>query len=166
METAYIHHPFPPIWTPESCVLILGTMPSPRSRQEQFYYAHPQNRFWSVLATVYGESIPLTREERCELLFRHRIAVWDVLSRCRIEGASDSSIRDPEPNDIAGLLQKAPIRAVFTTGQTATRLYRRLCEPHTGIAAIPLPSTSPANARLSLTDLAAAYSVLRDHTDK
>ncbi|MBQ8751824.1 MAG: DNA-deoxyinosine glycosylase [Clostridia bacterium] len=165
MLSEHIQHPLAPIWTPESRVLILGTMPSPRSRQEQMYYAHPQNRFWPVLAAVYDEPVPHTGEERCGLLCRHRIAVWDVLARCRIEGAADSSIRDPEPNDIAGLLKNAPIQAVFTTGQTAARLYHRLCEPHTGIEAVALPSTSPANARRSLADLIAAYAVLRSYTD-
>ncbi len=142
---ARVEHPLPPVFDGESRVLLLGTMPSPRSRATGFYYGHPQNRFWSVLAAAAGEHAPATREEKLDFLRRHRLALWDVLASCRIDGASDASIREPVPNDVAGLLRKAPIFAVFATGETAGRLYDRLCLPSTGVPARRLPSTSAAN---------------------
>jgi double-stranded uracil-DNA glycosylase len=141
----YVIHPLPPVFDGESRVLLLGTMPSPKSRETGFYYGHPQNRFWRVLAAAAGEAAPASREEKLGFLRRHRIALWDVLASCRIEGASDASIRDPVPNDVAALMRRAPIRAVFATGETAGRLYDRLCLPSTGLAARRLPSTSAAN---------------------
>ncbi len=156
-----IVHPLAPIADEESRVLILGTMPSPKSRERGFYYGHPQNRFWRVLALLFGEEPPTTEEDRTALLKGHRIALWDTLFSCTIEGASDASIRDPVPNDVAGLLKTFPgIRAVFTTGQTAKRFYDRLILPQTGREATVLPSPSPANARMSLSDLLEAYRVL------
>lgn len=140
-------HPLAPIADENSRILILGTMPSPRSRAEGFYYAHPQNRFWPVLAAIYNETLPCSNEERTALLLRHGIALWDVLQSCIITGAADNSIRQPVANDIAGLLRQYPgITRICTTGKEAARLYRRYCLPHTGLEAIPLPSTSAANA--------------------
>ena len=153
-------HPLAPVWDSRSAVLILGSMPSPRSREEGFYYAHPQNRFWPVMAALFGEELPCGTEERRRFALSHRIALWDVLHSCEITGASDSSIRNPVPNDIRPILEGAPIRAVFTTGGTASRLYRRHIEPVCGRAAIALPSTSAANARTGLVALLSAYSVL------
>ena len=160
-----LSHPLPPVFNPDSRVLILGSFPSPQSREIGFYYAHPRNRFWPALAAVWEESIPLTTEERRAFALRHRIALWDVLASCTITGASDSSIRNPVPNDLTALLAAAPIRAIFTTGQTAARLYARCCEPQTGIPAGLLPSPSPANCRLPMEALVAAYRVLRTHTE-
>lgn len=161
-----IVHPIPPIWTPESRVLILGTMPSPRSRQAGFYYAHPRNRFWPVLAAVYGEKyVPETEQERRDFLRVHRIALWDVLRSCRITGAADDSIAEPVQNPIEKLLAKTDVRAVFTTGNKAAQLYRRLCEPQTKRPAIPLPSTSPANARCSLRELTEVYQIVKQYTE-
>lgn len=153
-------HPIAPVWDSRSAVLILGSMPSPRSREEGFYYAHPQNRFWPVMAALFGEELPRGTEERRRFALAHRIALWDVLRSCEIKGASDSSIRNPVPNDIRPILDGAPIRAVFTTGGTASRLYRRHIEPVCGRVAIPLPSTSAANCRTGLDALLSAYSVL------
>lgn len=151
-------HPLAPLITAESHTLILGTMPSPRSRAEAFYYAHPQNRFWPVLAAVYGESDPQTAVGRTELLLSHGLALWDVLASCTITGAADSTIRDPIPNDIPGLLRQYPgITRIAATGSTAARLYRRLVEPQAGLPAIGLPSPSAANARTSFPQLVAAY---------
>ena len=150
-------HPLAPVWDSRSAVLILGSMPSPRSREEGFYYAHPQNRFWPVMAALFGEELPCGTEERRRFALSHRIALWDVLHSCEITGASDSSIRNPVPNDIRPILEGAPIRAIFTTGGTASRLYRRHIEPVCGRAAIPLPS---ANCRTGLDALLSAYSVL------
>ncbi len=152
-----VFHPLEPICGPDARVLILGTMPSPRSREEGFYYAHPRNRFWPALALLFGEAPPVGNDARRDFALAHRIALWDVLQSCAIEGASDSSIRNPVPNDIRPLLEKAPIRAVFTTGGTAFRLYRKLVEPVCGRAALLLPSPSAANCRLPLEALAEAY---------
>ncbi|MDD2955930.1 MAG: DNA-deoxyinosine glycosylase [Oscillospiraceae bacterium] len=140
-------HTFPPVWDSRSRLLILGTMPSPRSRENGFYYTHPQNRFWPVLAEVFQEPLPRSNEERRALALRHGIALWDVLHACAIRGADDSSISHPQPNDIAALLAKSGIRQVFTTGQKAYTLYNKYCFSSTGVTACPLPSTSPANCR-------------------
>ncbi|MBS5451007.1 MAG: DNA-deoxyinosine glycosylase [Coriobacteriia bacterium] len=158
-----VTHAIDPVVAPGARVLILGTMPSPASRDAGFYYGHPRNRFWPVVARVFDEaSVPLTTEGRRELILRHRLALWDVLARCEIRGASDASIADPVPNDLVGrVLSRAPIRAVFTTGATAHRLYHRLCEPATGIPAVCLPSTSPANAAWHLDALVEAYRPIR-----
>lgn len=161
----HILHPFGPVFDEHSRVLVLGTMPSPKSREHGFYYGHPRNRFWPVLAEIFGEEAPKTPAERRAFALRHKIALWDVLSECEIEGASDSSIRNPVPSDVAALLKKAPVAAVFTTGATATRLYKKLIEPKTGLAPIPLPSTSPANARLGLSALAAEYRKILEYTE-
>lgn len=155
MET--VTHTFGPVFDGCSRVLILGTMPSPKSRENGFYYSHPRNRFWPVLAALFGEAVPDSPGDRRGFALRHRIALWDVLHACSIEGASDQSIRDPEPNDIGGLLRQAPIRAVFTTGGKAAALYHRYCESGAGLAAVPLPSTSPANAAMGLSELVKAY---------
>lgn len=152
-----IIHPLAPVFDAESRILILGTMPSPRSREAGYYYAHPQNRFWPVLGILFGEIPPSDREGRLSFALRHHIALWDVLASCEIEGASDSSIRNPVPNDICFLLQNAPIRAVFTTGNTAARLYRKYILPACGVEAITLPSTSPANCRIRTEQLAESY---------
>ena len=129
---------FAPVYDDRSRALILGTWPSPKSREMAFYYGHPQNRFWPLLAALTGEP-----------LLRHGLALWDTLESCTITGASDASIRDVVPNDIAGLLRKAPIRAVFCNGATAYRIYTKYQQPLTGIPAVRLPSTSPANAACS-----------------
>ena len=158
MET--VVHPLEPVWDENSRVLILGTMPSPRSREEGFYYGHPRNRFWPVLAAVFGEETPQGTAERREFCLRHGIALWDVLASCAIEGADDASIRQAVANPIGELLDRAPIERIYTTGKKAFDLYRRLCLPHTGVEAVSLPSTSPANCACSFEKLRAAYQVL------
>lgn len=157
---------FGPVVWPDSRVLILGTVPSPKSRENQINYGNPRNRFWPVLASLWGEDDPLTNEGRHDLLRRRHVALWDVLESCVIRGASDASISNPVPNDIARVLGQAPIRAVFTTGATATRLYRRLCEPVCGVPCIGLPSTSPANASWSRERLAEVYQQVRRAADE
>ena len=155
------HGGIPPLFDKESRALILGTMPSPKSREAAFYYAHPQNRFWRVLAAILGENCPETAEGRAALCHRRHIALWDVLASCEIEGAADSTIRAPEPNDIAGLLKQAPIRAVFTTGTTATKLYQRLLPvlPR----AIHLPSNITAKCRIRFEELVERYRVILNY---
>ena len=146
-KSEYIVHPLKPVYDEKSKILILGTMPSPKSREYGFYYSHPQNRFWRILSDLYGEALPKTNSEKTDFLLSHRIALWDVLKSCRISGADDGSIKEPVPNDIASLLDRTGIKKVFTTGTKAASLYRRLCLPKTGVKAVPLPSTSPANQR-------------------
>ena len=156
----HINHSIEPVFDTESRVLILGTMPSPKSREVQFYYGHPQNRFWRVLAAVLGEEVPQSVPEKKAMLLRHRIALWDVLAECEITGASDSSIRNPVANDLSVILDHAPVQAVFTTGATAWKLYTRLQKPHTGIEAVRLPSTSPANCAVKMEALTEAYKAI------
>ena len=156
----HIIHSIEPVFDAESRVLILGTMPSPKSREVQFYYGHPQNRFWRVLAAVLGEEVPRSVPEKEAMLLRHRIALWDVLAECEITGASDSSIRNPVANDLSVILDHAPVQAVFTTGAIAWKLYTRLQKPHTGIEAVRLPSTSPANCAVKMEALTEAYKAI------
>ena len=156
----HIIHSIEPIFDTESRVLILGTMPSPKSREVQFYYGHPQNRFWRVLAAVLGEEVPRSVPEKKAMLLRHRIALWDVLAECEITGASDSSIRNPVANDLSVILDHAPVQAVFTTGATVCKLYTRLQKPPTGIEAVRLPSTSPANCAVKMEALTEAYKAI------
>jgi hypoxanthine-DNA glycosylase len=158
-------HPFPPVYDAASRALILGTMPSPVSRAEAFYYAHPRNRFWPVIAAVFDEPPPLSKEDRIRFAHRWHIAIWDVLASCVIDGAADHTIKSPEPNDLAPLLRAAKITHVFTTGAKAFALYTRYCLPRTGLAATPLPSTSPAHQRISFDDLVAAYRVIKTATE-
>jgi hypoxanthine-DNA glycosylase len=154
---ALVKHPFPPLYDGDCTALVLGTMPSPVSRANVFYYGHPGNRFWPVLAAVFDAPPPETNAERTCLALRYHIALWDVLASCEIDGASDGSIRNPAANDFSTLLRETKIERIFTTGKKAFDLYRALCEEKTGIAAVPLPSTSPANQRFSFEALTAAY---------
>ncbi len=152
-----VEHPLEPVFDERSRVLVLGTMPSPKSRETGFYYNHPQNRFWRVMARLFGEAVPAANDAKRDLMLRHGIALWDVLASCTIEGAKDASIADCMPNDIGWLLARAPIEAVFCTGAKAFELYGKHCQRETGIPATKLPSTSPANAAASLEDLVNAY---------
>ena len=153
MENKIITHPLKPIFDENSAVLILGTMPSPKSRQ---------NRFWRVLSAIFGEKLPENNKERTALLLKHRIALWDVLESCEIKGAEDSSIKNPIPNDLSLILESCNIKAIFTTGKKAFSLYEKLCEPNAKISAISLPSTSPANCRFTLERLVEEYSAIKD----
>lgn len=156
-QVEHIEHGIEPVFDERSEVLVLGTMPSPASREAAFFYGHPRNRFWPVLAALFDEPVPEDNAERADLLLRHHIALWDVLASCDIEGASDASIANAQPNDFSRILGTAPVRRVFCTGATSARFYGKLCEPDTGIAAEKLPSTSPANAAWSLPRLVEAY---------
>lgn len=157
MDATTVTHEIQPVFDSRSRVLLLGTMPSPASREQGFYYGHPQNRFWRVLAAIFNEPAPRTVDEKRDMLLRHYIALWDVLASCEIEGASDASIRDAQPNDLARIFDVADIRAVFATGTKAGELYRKLIEPTLGAPCTTLPSTSPANAKMKLDDLTDAY---------
>ena len=153
----HVIHTISPIVSSESEILILGTMPSPKSREQAFYYAHPQNRFWPALALALDEPAPVSREEKIALMLRHRLALWDVLYSCDITGASDASIKNPVPNEIPALLAQSRIRRVLCTGATSARLYTRLVFPKTNIPCETLPSPSAANAQYSLEALVRAY---------
>lgn len=153
----HIEHGIPPVFDERSEVLVLGTMPSPASREAAFFYGHPRNRFWPVLAALFDEPVPEDNAERTDLLLRHHIALWDVLASCDIRGASDASISNERPNDLMRVIGAAPIKRVFCTGATSARLYRKLCEAKCGMPAEQLPSTSPANAAWSLPRLIEAY---------
>ncbi|HJB67483.1 MAG TPA: DNA-deoxyinosine glycosylase [Candidatus Fournierella excrementigallinarum] len=148
---------FEPVFGPASRALILGSWPSPESWRQGFYYGHPRNRFWPLLARLCGAPAPATVEEKRALILQNGLALWDVLERCTVTGAQDASIKDPVPVDLAALLEKAPVEAVFCNGATAFRLYEKLLRPSCGIAAVRLPSTSPANAAFGMEKLAAAW---------
>ncbi len=161
MQAEFFLHSIPPVYTKDSHLLILGSFPSVKSRETGFFYGHPQNRFWRVLARIYGEETPQTIPERRDLLIRHGVAAWDVIRSCVITGSSDASIRDVTANDIRPLLAEADIRRIYVNGRTAEKLYRKYTEPLTGRQAICLPSTSPANAAWSLDRLTEAWFVIR-----
>lgn len=156
-ERGAVIHEVEPIWAPDARVLVLGTMPSPASREAGVPYAHPRNRFWPVLAALFGEEDPGDGAGRRDLARRHHIALWDVVGRCTIEGASDASIRDVEPNDIASFIEGTDIAHVALTGTTALRLYEKHLADPVGLPYQGFPSTSPANARWKLEDLIEAY---------
>ena len=155
-----IIHPIPPLYDGASKILILGSFPSVKSREGLFFYHHPQNRFWKVLAAVLGAPVPASIEEKRQFLIGSHVAVWDVIASCTITGSSDSSIRNVKANDIAGLLKKSRIRAVYANGGTAYRLYQKFCFPDTGLEAVCLPSTSPANAAWTLPRLLEAWKII------
>lgn len=152
-----VDHPFPPVMDECSRILILGSFPSVKSREDGFFYGHPRNRFWPMLAQIFGEPAPATIPEKKALLLRHRLALWDVIASCRIVGSSDASIRDAVPVDIQRVLAVAPIQRIICNGALAGKLYRQHLLPITGIQAVVLPSTSPANAAWSLPRLADAW---------
>ena len=156
-EYETLTHTFEPVYNADSEILILGTFPSVKSRQQHFYYGHPQNRFWKVLAAVTGDVLPTTIEEKKAFLLRNHIAVWDVIKSCCIIGSSDSSIKDVVPNDIAGLLKKTKIRIIAGNGNKACELYEKYCQEHTKAEIRRLPSTSPANAAWDFDRLCASY---------
>lgn len=158
MET--VQHPFPPLYDTNSEILILGSFPSVKSRAQKFFYGHPQNRFWRVSAAVFQDSVPETIAEKIAFLLRNHIALWDVIGQCEIKGSSDSSIRNVIPNDLSPILQHAAIRRIYVNGGTAAKYYQKYQLPLTGIPAVQLPSTSPANAAWTLPKLIAAWSVI------
>jgi len=150
-------HTIAPIYDKNSKVLILGSFPSVKSREEQFYYAHPQNRFWRVMAALLKSDIPVTLEEKRALLLCNNIALWDVIESCDIDGSDDASIRNVMPNKLSRIIDAADIKKIFTNGGTASELYKKFCLQMTGIPAVRLPSTSPANAGYSIERLTEAW---------
>ena len=155
-------HPIDPVFDKDSRVLILGSFPSVRSREEGFFYGHPQNRFWKVTARVFGEEVPQTVDEKKAFLLRNHIALWDVIGSCDIEGSSDASIRNAEVNDISLILKTAGIKAVFLNGKKAYSLYQKYMYPLVKREGICLPSTSPANAMWSVDKLTTEWKQIRE----
>lgn len=153
MELQRQYHEFPPVYDEASEILILGSFPSVKSREEHFFYGHPQNRFWRLLAELLGEPVPAAVGEKKRMLLEHHIALWDVIASCEIAGSSDSSIRQAVPNDVSSVIEKSRIREVFVNGAKAKQLYDKYLAQKTGLEARLLPSTSPANAAYSLERL-------------
>ena len=160
----HLVHSIAPTYDAHSRVLVLGSFPSPKSREGQFNYGHPQNRFWRVLSQLAMEPLPDTNDQKRAFCLRHGIALWDVIAECDIEGASDTSIRNPRPNRLSLVTKAAPIQAVFCTGAKAHQLSRRLgCEEECGLPAFRLPSTSPANAACKMDQLLEAYAAIFEY---
>lgn len=153
----HVEHPFGPLFSPESRILILGSFPSVKSRAANFFYGHPQNRFWPMLAAVFGAPVPVTVAEKTALALTHDLALWDVIAACDIAGSSDASVRNAVPTEITRITDRAPIRRVLTNGALSTKLYRQYLEPVTGIPPTPMPSTSPANAACTWDRLLEAW---------
>lgn len=153
-------HPIKPLFNMDSKVLILGSFPSLKSREQMFFYGHPQNRFWRVLAEVFSCEVPQTVEEKREFILSHNIALWDVIASCEIEGSADSSIRNVVPNDLTQILQSADIKQIFVNGKTAEKFYNKYIKEAIGKEAICLPSTSPANAAWSIEKLVSAWKII------
>lgn len=152
-ETRQIHE-FEPVYGKDSKILILGSFPSVKSREMKFYYGHPKNRFWKLLAILYREKEPCLILEKKEFLKRHKIALWDVIESCDITGSGDSSIRNVTVNDIGRILKESEIQNIYANGKKAEQLYQKYIEPVTGRKIVGLPSTSPANAAFSIERLA------------
>ena len=156
-----ISHPFPPLYNEDSRILILGSFPSVKSREQRFFYGHPQNRFWKVTAAVFDCAVPQTIEEKRQFLLEHGVALWDTIASCDIVGSSDSSIKNVVPNDLTPVLEGAKIERIFVNGKTSEKYYNRYIRNKIGRQALCLPSTSPANAAWSVERLVEAWQVIR-----
>ena len=152
-----ISHPIEPVFDENSEILILGSFPSVKSREQMFFYGHPQNRFWKVMANVTGDTVPESMDEKKAFLLKNHIAVWDVIAQCDIEGSSDSSIKNVKANDLSRILAKANIKKICCNGAKSWELYNKYIKPVTGREAVKLPSTSPANAAWSVGRLTEAW---------
>lgn len=157
-----IIHPIKPLYNESSKILILGSFPSVKSREQMFFYGHPQNRFWPLAAKIFSCEVPESVEEKKKLALSHGIAMWDVLSSCEIEGSADSSIKNAKANDLSQILEAADIKSIYVNGRTAEKYYNKLILPSIGRAAVCLPSTSPANASYSLERLYESWKIIRE----
>ena len=155
-----IDHPFGPLFSENSRVLILGSFPSVKSREQQFFYGHPQNRFWKVIAALYHQEVPSTIDQKKKLILENHLALWDSSASCVVTGSSDASIREVRANNLSVILDHSPIRKIFCNGKTSWQMYEKWIRPVTGREAVCLPSTSPANAQWSLDRLIDAWSVI------
>ena len=156
----HIIHPFGPLYDKNSRVLILGSLPSVKSREQNFFYGHPQNRFWPLIAKLCGEKVPQTIDEKKKLILKHHLALWDTIYSCDIIGSSDSSIRNAEPTDLKQIIEHSKVDRIFCNGGTSGKYFHKYQEKILGINAVTLPSTSPANAAWSLERLAEAWKVI------
>ena len=162
-QVTHIVHPFAPLYDASSRILILGSLPSVKSREQMFFYGHPANRFWRVMAQVLEEEVPVTIQEKKDMMLRHHIALWDTIYSCDIRGSSDSSIRNVCPTPLLIITEQSRITQVFCNGAVSGKYYAKYQEKETGIPAIILPSTSPANAAWSEQKLAACWSCIREY---
>ena len=161
MAKQFQTHPFAPVYDKDSKILILGSFPSVKSREMNFFYGHPQNRFWKVISRLLNEDEPKTVEEKRAFLIKNHIALWDSIASCEIENSADSTIEKVKPNDIGIILNNADIKAVFCNGQTSWKYYHKYIEPLVDIKATALPSTSPANAAWSVDRLCEAWQIIK-----
>lgn len=159
-EKNFIVHPIPPLYDENSRILILGSFPSVKSREAAFFYGHPQNRYWTVVAKILGAPKPETVEEKRELMLKNGIAMWDVIASCEIKGSSDSSIENVTANDLSVILDNSKVDKIFVNGKTAEKYYKKYTYPKTQIKAICLPSTSPANAVWSIDRLVEEWKII------
>ena len=160
-----LQHPIPPLYDKNSKVLILGSFPSVKSREQMFFYGHPQNRFWKVISAVMSTDTPQTIDEKTNFLHENHIALWDVIASCDITGSSDSSIKNVVANDLTLILNKACIKQIFVNGKTAEKYYNKLIRDKIGKEAICLPSTSPANAGWNIDRLISAWGNVKKYME-
>ncbi len=161
-EYERVRHEFPPVYDADCKILILGSLPSVKSREQMFYYGHPQNRFWRVIAALTGQIVPQNIEEKKALLLGQHIAISDVIAECDIIGSSDSSIKNVVPMDLEQILKGADIRRIYANGNTAKKLFEKFQKKSCQREIIGLPSTSPANAAYSLERLLEAWKCILD----
>ena len=160
-KVSKVVHELSPVYNSKSKILILGSIPSPKSRENGFYYGHPQNKFWKVLSKIFNMEIPDSNEFKKQFLLNQKIALWDVVSSCEIIGASDTSIKNVKVNNINEIINNSKVNTIFTTGKKADNLYMKYCYPNTNIKSIYLPSTSPANcANYTFEDLTEQYKII------
>lgn len=157
-----IKHPFPPLYDKDSKILVLGSFPSVKSREQLFFYGHPQNRFWKVTAAVFGDDVPKSIEDKKAFLHKNHIALWDVIASCEIKGSADSTIKNVVPNDLDAIIKNSKVKRIFVNGKTAEKYYNKYTKDKLGRAAVCLPSTSPANAAWSIERLVDAWRIINE----
>ena len=156
-------HNILPEYDKSSKILILGSFPSVKSREQEFFYGHAKNRFWKVVSAVFCDTEPVSIEEKKAFLHRHNIALWDVIKSCEIVGSADSSIKSVLPNDLSVVLDNSAVSKIFINGKTAYKYFKKFSENSCKIQAICLPSTSPANAGVSLNELIKTWSIINQN---
>ena len=157
-----IKHPFPPLYDKDSKILVLGSFPSVKSREQLFFYGYPQNRFWKVTAAVFGDDVPKSIEDKKAFLHKNHIALWDVIASCEIKGSADSTIKNVVPNDLDAIIKNSKVKRIFVNGKTAEKYYNKYTKDKLGRAAVCLPSTSPANAAWSIERLVDAWRIINE----